>query len=414
MSNFDDRRYTHFSSSIYDKIDHRLIQKTKTLDSVRDLSAIVYSSSDTIKGFKEHLEDFGATIKYELPFMCACAIEISSNQIEEMARSEHVKYISDDVKTTTLLNIATQGVGASIVNRTGYKGEGVGIAILDTGVYPHPDLIMPRSRIVAFKDFVNKKQSAYDDNGHGTFVAGAAAGNGYSSVGRYTGVAPMADIISVKVMNSKGEGNSSDILAGMQWVVDNKERFNIKIMSLSLGSKAVGRAYSDSLAVAAGSVWNRGITVIAAAGNSGPESGTITTPGVNNKVITVGAVDDKRTVDIKDDTIAKFSSRGPVGRLGIKPDVVAPGVDIISLNTDKSYISGMRPLTLREQYRKMSGTSVATPIVSGAVALLLGKSPNLSPEQIKKRMLDSGRSLSADIYAQGRGIIDVKKLLEIS
>lgn len=414
MSNFDDRRYTHFSSSIYDKIDHRLIQKTKTLDSVRDLSAIVYSSSDTIKGFKEHLEDFGATIKYELPFMCACAIEISSNQIEEMARSEHVKYISDDVKTTTLLDIATQGVGASIVNRTGYKGEGVGIAILDTGVYPHPDLIMPRSRIVAFKDFVNKKQSAYDDNGHGTFVAGAAAGNGYSSVGRYTGVAPMADIISVKVMNSKGEGNSSDILAGMQWVVDNKERFNIKIMSLSLGSKAVGRAYSDSLAVAAGSVWNRGITVIAAAGNSGPESGTITTPGVNNKVITVGAVDDKRTVDIKDDTIAKFSSRGPVGRLGIKPDVVAPGVDIISLNTDKSYISGMRPLTLREQYRKMSGTSVATPIVSGAVALLLGKSPNLSPEQIKKRMLDSGRSLSADIYAQGRGIIDVKKLLEIS
>src|SRR5690606_31430974 len=176
--------------------------------------------------------------------------------------------------------------------------------------------IMPRSRIVAFKDFVNKKQSAYDDNGHGTFVAGAAAGNGYSSVGRYTGVAPMADIISVKVMNSKGEGNSSDILAGMQWVVDNKERFNIKIMSLSLGSKAVGRAYSDPLAVAAGSVWNRGITVIAAAGNSGPESGTITTPGVNNKVITVGAVDDKRTVDIKDDTIAKFSSRGPVGRLG--------------------------------------------------------------------------------------------------
>ena len=210
----------------------------------------------------------------------------------------------------------------------------------------------------------------------------------------------MADIISVKVMNSKGEGNSSDILAGMQWVVDNKERFNIKIMSLSLGSKAVGRAYSDSLAVAAGSVWNRGITVIAAAGNSGPESGTITTPGGNNKVITVGAVDDKRTVDIKDDTIAKFSSRGPVGRLGIKPDVVAPGVDIISLNTDKSYISGMRPLTLREQYRKMSGTSVATPIARCSCSLL--QSPNLSPEQIKKRMLDSERSLSADIYAQGK------------
>jgi len=413
LNSFDDNWYIDYSSNVYEKIDHRLIQKTQTLDS-RDLSAIVYCSGDTIEGFREHLENFGATIKYELPFICACAVEISSSQLTDMASSEYVKYISDDIETTTLLNIATQGVGARIANETGYKGKGIGIAILDTGVYPHPDLVMPKSRIIAFKDFVNKKRSAYDDNGHGTYVAGTAAGNGYSSAGRYVGVAPMADIISVKVMNDKGQGNSSDILAGMQWVIDNKDRFNIRIMSLSLGSEAVGNAYNDPLAVAAGSVWSRGITVIAAAGNSGPKNGTITTPGVNNKIITVGAVDDKRTVDVKDDTIADFSSRGPVGKLGIKPDVVAPGVDIISLNADKNYISGTRPIVLRERYRKMSGTSVATPIVSGAAALLLEKNPNLSPEDIKGLILDSGRSLSADIYAQGRGLIDIRKLLGLS
>ena len=265
----------------------------------------------------------------------------------------------------------------------------------------------------AFKDFINKKRSAYDDNGHGTFVAGVAAGNGYSSTGQYTGVAPMADLIAIKVMNGKGQGSSSDILAGMQWVIDNRKRFNIRVMSLSLGSEAVGNAYSDPLAVAVGRVWDMGITVVAAAGNSGPKSGTITTPGVSEKIITVGAVDDKRTVDIKDDTIAEFSSRGPVGIRGQKPDIVAPGVDIISLNTDKSYVSGTRPLPLRQQYRKMSGTSVSTPIVAGGVAVLLEKNPDLPPDHVKKLIMDSGRSLSADIYEQGRGLIDIKNLIGI-
>lgn len=415
MNSSDGRQYMYFSNrrnTIYEKIDQRLIKKTQTLGS-SELSAIVYCSGQTLEGFKEHLEKLGAVIKYELPFMCACAVEISSNNLENMARSEHVKYISDDVNISTLLNIATQGVGADIVNKTGYTGKGIGIAVLDTGVYPHPDLVMPRSRIVAFKDFINKKRSAYDDNGHGTFVAGVAAGNGYSSTGQYTGVAPMADLIAIKVMNGKGQGSSSDILAGMQWVIDNRKRFNIRVMSLSLGSEAVGNAYSDPLAVAVGRVWDMGITVVAAAGNSGPKSGTITTPGVSEKIITVGAVDDKRTVDIKDDTIAEFSSRGPVGIRGQKPDIVAPGVDIISLNTDKSYVSGTRPLPLRQQYRKMSGTSVSTPIVAGGVAVLLEKNPDLPPDHVKKLIMDSGRSLSADIYEQGRGLIDIKNLIGI-
>lgn len=400
------------NNSIYDKVDKRLIQKTQTLGS-SDLPAIVYCSGEDIKDFPAHLEKLGAVIKYELPFMCACAVEIPSTELENMARSDHIKYISDDVSISTLLNIATQGVGATAVNQSGYKGQGIGIAILDTGVYPHPDLIMPRSRIVAFKDFVNKRRSAYDDNGHGTFVAGAAAGNAYSSAGKYSGVAPMANIIAVKVMNSKGQGSSSDILAGMQWVVENQKRFNIKVLSLSLGSEKVSSGYSDPLAVAVEKVWDRGITVVAAAGNAGPKSGTITTPGVSDRIITVGAVDDKRTVDMRDDTIAEFSSRGPVGRLGEKPDVVAPGVNIISLNTDKDYVPGTRPIAMQEQYKKMSGTSVSTPIVAGGVALLLEKNPELSPDQIKKLMKENARDLAVSVYEQGSGLIDIGSLVGI-
>lgn len=399
-------------SSIFKKVDKRLIQKTQALGS-SELSAIVYSSDEDMDDFSSHLEGLGAVIRYHLPFMHACAVEIPSHELESMAKSERIKYISDDVNISTLLNIATQGVGATAVNRSGYRGKDIGIAILDTGVYPHPDLIMPRSRITAFKDFINNRRSAYDDNGHGTFVAGAAAGNGYSSAGKYQGSAPLANIIAVKVMNGRGQGSSSDILAGMQWVVDNRDRFNIKVMSLSLGSEKVADGYADPLAVAVERVWDRGITVVAAAGNAGPKSATITTPGISPKIITVGAVDDKRTVEVEDDTIAKFSSRGPVGRYGEKPDVVAPGVDIVSLNTDRDYVSGMRPASLNEQYKKMSGTSVATPIVSGGIALMLEKNPGLSPDDIKRIMKENARDLAENVFDQGSGLVDIKALVGI-
>ncbi|NMA94800.1 MAG: S8 family peptidase [Clostridiales bacterium] len=399
-------------SSIFEKVDKRLIQKTQTLGS-SELSAIVYSSGENMDDFSTHLEALGAVIRYSLPFMDACAVEIPSHELESMAKSERIRYISDDVNISTLLNIATQGVGATVVNQSGYRGKGIGIAVLDTGIYPHPDLIMPRSRIAAFKDFVNNKRSAYDDNGHGTCVAGAAAGNGYSSNGKYQGVAPLADIIAIKVMNGRGQGSSSDILAGMQWVVDNRDRFNIKVMSLSLGSEKVAGGFADPLAVAVERVWDRGVTVVAAAGNAGPRSSTITTPGVSPKIITVGAVDDKRTVEIEDDIIAKFSSRGPVGRYGEKPDVVAPGVDITTLNTDKDYISGTRPTNLKEQYKKMTGTSIATPIVAGGAALLLEKRPSLSPDDIKRIMKENARDLAENIYDQGKGLVNIGALLNI-
>src|SRR5699024_9649868 len=154
----------------------------------------------------------------------AYAIEISCNCIEELARLPQIDFIADDAKSTTLMDIARPSVGGNIAQLYSLTGKGEGIAIIDTGIYPHADTSLGENRVVAFKDFVNKKEFPYDDNGHGTHVAGIAAGNGYMSKGKYAGMAPKANIIGVKVMDKKGSGSTSDIIAGMQWVLQNKKR----------------------------------------------------------------------------------------------------------------------------------------------------------------------------------------------
>lgn len=396
-----------------DKIDQRLLKKTQTLDSMGKLSAIVFSKENEESSCKECLQKLGATIVHELPLIQAYAVEVPSSMLEPMAQIESIRYISDDVEINSLLNIATQEIGARIANQTGYTGKNIGIAVLDTGVYPHPDLIRPKNRIIAFKDFINGKEGSYDDNGHGTFVAGVAAGNGYSSGGRYSGVAPHANIVGVKVMNGDGEGSASKIVAGMQWIADHKEEFNIRVMSLSLGSQPSGTLKNDPLVVAVNEMWKRGIFVVAAAGNSGPKRGTITTPGVSPNIVTVGAVDDKRTVDIHDDVIADFSSRGPARGRVSKPDVVAPGVNLTSLNTDRNYFAGSRLYSLEKAYTTMSGTSVATPLVAGIAALIIEKYPNYSPEQIKTSLMKYARDIDGNQYDQGSGLVDVKGMLGI-
>ncbi len=393
------------------KIDQRLLKKTRTL-SGGSLSAIVFSKENQEPICKDYLKSKGIKIKYELPLIHAYAVEIPGEQLEDMAQAEAVEYVSDDVKMNSLLNVAAQGVGAKIANDTGYTGSGVGIAVLDTGLYPHPDFTRPRNRITAFKDFINGRTAAYDDNGHGTFVAGVAAGNGQMSGGKYTGIAPQANIIGIKVMDDKGSGNSSDIIAGMQWAVDHQRDYNIRVMCMSLGAKASGNRY-DPLAAAAEAVWKKGIVVTAAAGNSGPDRATITTPGVNSSVITVGAVDDKRTVDVKDDTIASFSSRGPALNRLAKPDIVAPGVNITAANTDKGYTGLTRSEILSDPYRSMSGTSVATPVVAGAAALLLQKKSDSTPAQIKQTMERHAIRMNVSRYAAGYGILNLKGMLDI-
>ena len=391
------------------KIDQALLRKTR-IAGERRLQAIVYTKKEKCTMCRQHLESMEVKIRYELPLINAYAVEIPGGKLNDLARSDAIHYIADDMRIRSTMDIATRVVEADKAQAQGYTGKDVGIAILDTGVYPHPDLTRPRNRLIAFKDFVNNRGAPYDDNGHGTFVAGIAAGNGYASQGKYTGIAPQANIIGVKVMDARGDGSTSDIVAGMQWVVDNAAKYNIKVMSLSLGATPSASAKRDALSSAVDGVWRRGILVVAAAGNDGPKLNTINTPGINPHIITVGASDDKRTVSIRDDGIADFSSRGPGPGQSNKPDLVAPGVKIKSLNTDTSYNADGRPKQPDPLYATMSGTSMATPMVSGLGALLWEKDGKSSPDTIKESLMQNTVSLRKKASAQGMGLVRAGKL----
>lgn len=394
------------------KIDQALLRKTQIAGEGR-LQAIVYTQKEQCTLCRKHLEDMQVNIRYELPLINAYAVELPGGKLNDIARSDAIQYIADDMRIRSTMDIAARVVEADKAQARGYTGKDVGIAILDTGVYPHPDLTRPRNRLIAFKDFVNGKEAPYDDNGHGTFVAGVAAGSGYASQGRYKGIAPQANVIGVKVMDARGDGSTSDIVAGMQWVVDNAAKYNIKVMSLSLGASPSASALRDALSSAVDAVWRKGILVVAAAGNDGPKPSTINTPGINPRIITVGASDDKRTLSIQDDGIADFSSRGPGPGGTVKPDLVAPGVKIKSLNTDTSYKGEGRPKQPDPLYATMSGTSMSTPIVSGLGALLWEKDPQSSPDAIKEILTQSTVSLHKKPSAQGTGLVRASKFFSV-
>lgn len=400
-----------FSISRRKKIDSRLLNRIQR-NQDEDVSIIILYKDFNKLSKRKVLEGCNCKIKYNLELIDAVAVDIPVSKIEELSRFPEVNFIADDSKVTTQMEIVRGTVASEISEDLGYDGDGVGVAVLDTGVYPHEDLTAKENRIVAFKDFVNNHTSPYDDNGHGTHVAGIIAGDGTASKGKYRGIAPKSKIIGVKVMNADGGGATSDIVAGMQWVLNNKDTYNIKIMSLSLGSNPDLREFDDPLVKGVNALWSKGVVVVTAAGNAGPESITINSPGISQKVITVGCSDAKGTVDIKDDIIAEFSSRGPTATRKTKPDIVAPGVKVNSLKTNKQYVPSQNATLSKEKgYVQLSGTSMSTPVVSGAIALLLQKEPNLTPETIKKKLLQSTNKIAGGRYDQGRGSLNVQKLL---
>lgn len=351
----------------------------------------------------DRLEDgiinLSTKVKKRLSIIKGIACNLDTEAIYRLANNPDIEFISFDVKVYALLDVSVPTMEARFPHDQGYRGAGVTIAVIDTGVAPHYDLTRPVNRIIGFKDFVNNKTSPYDDNGHGTHVAGIIAGNGYSSRGLYTGIAPEANILGIKALNSKGSGNMSDIIAAIEYVVESKDEYDTKIVNLSFGSPSNTNYLKDPLCKAVREAKNAGLIVVAAAGNSGPETRTIVSPGISPDVITVGAVDDKRTIDPSDDEIAEFSSRGPTNEGLIKPDVVAPGVNINSLSH-----------TERDGYVSMSGTSMATPLISGSVALLLNKYGSLSPDEVKKKLMESCIDLKDSRTNQGSGLVNLQKL----
>ena len=377
------------------------ILSAKIMTQSREPVPVIVQLNADIQNIDSYASGLSANISSNLPLINGFSGLLTTEAIYKLSNNPDIAFISFDTKVYTLLDIAVPTIAANFPHDKGYKGEGITIAIIDTGVSPHEDLVKPNNRIIGFNDIVNRKTEPYDDNGHGTHVAGIIAGNGYSSKGKYIGVAPKSNILVVKALDENGGGSSSDLIQALTFIIETKDLYNTKIINLSLGTPANSSCEKDPLCRAVEKAVSAGITVIVAAGNSGPSEGTILSPGISNKVITVGAVDDKKTIDTNDDTLADFSSRGPTLDGLNKPDILAPGVNIESLsNTNKS------------NYISLSGTSMSTPMVSGSVALLLNKYGNLHPSEIKEKLIQSCVPLSDNSLNRGAGILNLKSLFE--
>ena len=338
----------------------------------------------------------------------AVALEVSRAEFDAMSRDSAFAHISADAVVVSDMAITNKVTGASamwqgsggllgLLATPGYNGSGIGVAVVDSGIAPHSAL---DSRVIARVNLVSwEGPTTGDPYGHGTHVAGIIGGNTtapkYVTTAFAGGSAPGVNLIDVRVLGATGVGYTSDVIAGIDWAIANRTRYGIRVINLSLGHAVSEPEAIDPLCPAVARAVQAGVVVVASAGNYGvtssgaPVLGGITSPGNSPFAITVGAIDTAGTVTRSDDTVAAYSSKGPTRYdLAVKPDVVAPGTRIVSLEAQGSYLSKNYPSwhiagSAKNSYFRLTGTSMATAVVSGGVALLLDANPFMTPGQVK-------------------------------
>ncbi len=438
----------HADNPLAGKADSVLAPKLLA-HALRGSEPVILKTGGALTAAQEaQLRALGADITRHLSFINSVAATVPARNLAKVAALPFVTHLSSDgkVKKCDEFTVGSSGAGTAYT-QYGLDGTGIGVAVVDSGVtgtkptqtaHDVTDSItQTNARLVARVNFCSTDGAATDDCGHGTHVSGIIAGNGKASTGSqyyrtFYGIARNANLVSVKVLDQQGQGDVSSVISGIQWVVSNKSKYNIRVLNLSLGHP-VGESYkTDPLCQAVEAAWKAGIVVVCAAGNNGRLSslntanatnegwgtayGSIASPGNDPYVITVGAtksMDGNRAHD----RIATYSSRGP-SRLDwiLKPDIIAPGNRIISVDADNSYLDNYAggtndiPMstyqtggssTMSGAYYCLSGTSMATPVVAGAAALLLQKYPNLTPDTVKARLM-----VSADKWTDPTGNAD--------
>lgn len=294
-------------------------------------------------------------------------------------------------------------IGASYAYEKGLFGAGIGVAVLDSGLdMTHPDL---KHRVVYSYNYLNHTKDIFDDCGHGTHVTGIIGGTGMASGGRYQGLAPRCHFVSLKVLDRTGNGNSGSVIQALHWLLEHGREYDVRIINISVGSNVQEISVKSELIQAVEEAWNAGFVVCAAAGNQGPGPDSITSPGTCEEVITVGSSDDDKEVQFQGNKKVNYSGRGSANGRIVKPDIVAPGFSVMSCNAFWRQKGNLF-------YTAKSGTSMATPVVSGSLALLFSKEPALSNKDIKSRLCDSCRNLGYPRNQQGCGMLDLKKLLK--
>ena len=368
------------------------------------------------------------------------ALDLSKAEFDELKRSSAAAHISKDLPVVADMAITNKVTRADEVwqgtsgllglfGTSGYKGGGINVAIVDSGIAPHSAV---GDRVIARANFVSAEPGVTGDPfGHGTHVAGMIGGSGSAAryvTSQYTGgSAPAIRFVDVRVLGRTGVGYTSEVIAGIDWIVANRWRYNVRVINLSLGHPVAEPAATDPLVRAVERAVSAGIVVVVSAGNHGQTEtgahvlGGITSPGNSPAVITVGAAETKGTVDRWDDTVAPYSSRGPTRfDFAVKPDVVAPGTRIVSLEAAGSYIATSFPSWHvagygRNSYGRLSGTSMSAAIVSGGVALLLDAEPSLSPAQVKLLLQTGARFIPAGgLISGGTGQVDFAQSLKLA
>ncbi|MDQ3450402.1 MAG: S8 family peptidase [Actinomycetota bacterium] len=301
--------------------------------------------------------------------------------------------------------IGLDGVGPEIT------GAGVTVAVLDTGITRRLDF---GYRVTARVD-LTPDGDGYDEYGHGTHMAGIVGGDGARSDGRWRGSAPGVTLLPVKVASWNGATDVSVVLAAMEWIAVHRDEYGIDILSLSFGTDSSQDYEIDPLDFAVERLWNAGVVIVAAAGNRGEGGSKIDKPGDDPRVITVGAADLHDTVGTADDTVALFSSRGPTQDGVAKPDLVAPGITIVSQRAPGSTIDAMRPAArLGKHHFKGTGTSQSTAMVAGVAALVLDAAPGLSPDQVKEILLTTASPMTEGVNGAGAGLVNAERAVDLA
>ena len=400
-----------------------VVQSKMATEPNRTLDLIV--TYDTRPGSSQHMRllTLGGGIQRELGGVDSIAVRLTPKSLEKLVNDLDVESVTLDAtvfSSTTLSNFSTSRVpdpSSSGGESDSFAGAGVTVAVIDSGYHSHPDL---DGRVIHAESFLTSGNTD-DAYGHGTHVAGIIAGSGAGSAGRYRGVAPAADIVSLRVLDDQGQGQTSDVIAALEWVLDHGSEYGIDVVNLSLGHPVMEPAELDPLVQAVEAVWNAGIVVVCSAGNRGADGNfTINSPGNSPLVLTVGSLTDWHTPSTADDKVSSFSSRGPTAVDHVlKPDFVAPGNRVVSATSASSALAKALPQSLTggpdAAYLELSGTSMAAAEVSGVVARMLQQDPTLNPATVKSRLVDTAREVAGALPTDtGAGALDMGAALAAS
>jgi len=358
------------------------------------------------------MQDRGATIRSKFHTIRAVTMRVPVSMLTELANDPNVAYVTPDRTQKMTANPVTEEFATAVeadvaAAQYALDGTGIGVAVIDSGIADHPDLYDSNgnSRVVYSQSFVAGDATTPDQYGHGTHVAGLiggtgiGSGNGHGYAAKYAGMAPNVNFINLRVLDQNGSGTDSQVIAAIEQAIALQSTYNIRVINMSLGRPVFESYTLDPVDQAVEAAWKAGIVVVVAAGNSGRSGvangfATIGVPANDPAVITVGATMTEQTPTRVDDQIASYSSKGPtVLDHIVKPDLVAPGNRLVSLRVAGSTLDAsypqyeIAPSSGTAMYYELSGTSMATPVVSGAVALMLQQNPALTPDQVKARLM---------------------------